>query len=101
MGSSSGNSDSDPLFCDRCHGQLHPGSGDHYQVKIEAVADPAPPVLTGPEDPGAVRRQIKLLLATLSEVSAQEAMDQVRRRVTIYLCQVCYRSWIEDPAGSK
>jgi hypothetical protein len=32
-------------------------------------------------------------------LSAQEAMDQVYRRLTIHLCATCFRSWIESPAG--
>jgi hypothetical protein len=32
-------------------------------------------------------------------VSGQEAMDQVYRRVTVYLCGPCYRRWIENPVA--
>jgi hypothetical protein len=36
--------DDAPLFFDRCSTELVPGKGDFYVVKIEAVADPSPPV---------------------------------------------------------
>ena len=90
---------SEPLFCDRCAGMLRPGSGDHFVVRIEAVADPTPPDIAAADlDPGRIRRQIQRTLDQLSDVSAQEAMDQVYRRLTLYLCQTCFRTWIENPA---
>jgi hypothetical protein len=32
-------------------------------------------------------------------VTAQEALDQVYRRLVIHLCGPCYRNWIENPTG--
>jgi hypothetical protein len=88
-----------PLFCDRCAAELEPGTGSFYRVTIEAVADPTPPSFT-PEDlasdPG---REIERLLAQMEGLSAQEALDQVYRRLTLYLCGPCYRHWIENPTG--
>jgi hypothetical protein len=46
-----------------------------------------------------IGEQIKELLERLQGLSAQEAMDQVYRRLTIYLCTPCYREWIEHPTG--
>jgi hypothetical protein len=46
-----------------------------------------------------LRQQIEDLLAQMSDVSQQEAMDQVYRRVTIFLCAKCCQEWIEDPTG--
>jgi hypothetical protein len=88
------------LFCDRCGVELRPGTGDHYVVHIEAVADPAPPNFASDEPPAGLRRKIDQLLAQMQDLSAQEAMDQVYRRVVIYLCIPCYRPWIEGPAES-
>jgi hypothetical protein len=88
-----------PLFCNRCGAVLQEGTGNFYRIHIEAIADPAPPVISREdldEDPG---EEIKKLLAQLKEVSAQEAMDQVYRRLTIFLCLACYPQWIENPAG--
>ncbi len=88
-----------PLFCQRCSIELMPGCGDFYVVSIQAVADPT----VGPlEDKTAAetRAAIEGLLAELADVSAQEAVDQVYRRVTLYLCNACFRKWIENPTGS-
>ncbi len=34
------------LRCDRCSKEVHPGRGDYYLVRIDAVADPQPPIIT-------------------------------------------------------
>lgn len=92
------NRDDTPLFCARCGAELTPGEGEYFRVNIEAVADPAPPVIAE-QDPASIRREIEELLERMEDVSAQEAMDQVYRRLTIFLCGNCYRPWIEDPTG--
>ena len=89
--------ESAPVFCDRCGTELRPGTGNFYVVKIEAVADPAPPTM--PEPDIDLRQEIERLLARMRELSAQEAMDQVYRRVVLYLCRPCYADWIEKPVG--
>ncbi len=89
-----------PIFCHRCGVELHPGSGDFYRVRIEAVADPFGPVI---EDKGPghdFRAEIDRLIEQMEELSEQEAMDQVYRRVTVYLCAGCYRGWIEHPVDA-
>jgi hypothetical protein len=88
-----------PLFCDRCAAELRPGTGNFYQVNIEAVADPSPPDLDAEEQPEDLRKEIELLLAEMADLSPQEAMDQVHRRLTLCLCVPCYRRWIENPVG--
>jgi len=93
--------DTEPVICARCAAELWPGSGSFYRVAIEAVADPAPPVVTADDLARDHRREIERLIARLAAVSAQEAMDQVHRRLTLYLCGPCYRTWIEDPAGAR
>ena len=89
--------ESAPVFCDRCGTELRPGTGNFYVVKIEAVADPAPPTM--PEPDIDLRQEIERLLARMRELSEQEAMDQVYRRVVLYLCRTCYSDWIEKPVG--
>lgn len=88
-----------PLFCAGCGAELKPGSGDFFQVNIEAVADPAPPNLQPEEMEGDLRDQIKTLIARMGDLPQQEIMDQVYRRFTIHLCTTCYGPWIENPAG--
>jgi hypothetical protein len=96
-----GKSDPDltPLFCARCAAELHPGSGDFYHVAIAAVADPTPPNVSSADLAADLRKQIEMLLASMQDLSAQEAMDQVYRCLTLYLCGPCFRIWIENPAG--
>lgn len=88
-----------PLFCARCARELQPGGGDFYQVTIDAVADPAPPVVENDASAAELRHQIEELLAAMEDVSAREAMDQVHRRLVLHLCLACFRGWIENPAG--
>ncbi len=91
--------DSVPLWCDRCQREVHPGKGDFYVVRIEAFADPTPPNFTFEDLTRDCRTEIDNLIAELSHFSPQELMDQVYRRVTLYLCTSCYRQWIEKPVG--
>jgi hypothetical protein len=91
--------DDTPLFCDRCSEELVPGKGNFYVVHIEAVADPSPPDLDERDLAENPRREIARLIEEMSDQSQQELMDQVYRRVTIYLCLPCYTTWIENPTG--
>jgi hypothetical protein len=89
----------EPLFCARCSAELQPGAGTLWRVTIDAVADPWPPAVTGEETAKDLRAEIEQLLAQMEGLSAQEAMDQVHRRLVLCLCGPCYRYWIENPAG--
>ena len=88
-----------PLFCDRCAKELQPGTGDFFVVRITAVADPAPPDFTDENLAHDLDDELQRLYAELDQLSAQEAVDQVFRRVTLYLCNPCFREWIEKPTG--
>jgi len=79
--------------------QLTPGKGDFYVVNIEAYADPTPPVFDKEDLARDLRLEINQLVAGLQDVSERESLDQVYRRVSIYMCGNCYRPWIENPAG--
>jgi hypothetical protein len=91
--------DNSPLFCDRCSTQLVPGKGNFYVVNIEAVADPSPPNFDEEDLDKDLRRGIQQLIEDMRDLSQQELLDQVYRRVTIFLCLRCYAQWIENPAG--
>ena len=91
--------DNEPLFCDRCSAELVPGKGDFYVVKIEAIADPSPPDIDQEALDRDLRRDIAQLVEEMRDLSEQELMDQVYRRVTVFLCLRCYTKWIENPAG--
>jgi hypothetical protein len=89
-----------PLFCDHCSRELHPGRGDFYIVKIEAVADPSPPLITADDLAQDPRREIEQLIALASRQSERELEEQVHRRVVLYLCVACYAHWIENPTNA-
>ena len=91
--------DEPPLLCDRCLAELTPGKGNFYVVRIEAVADPTPPVFSDEDLSKETRREIDQLIAQLQEYSEQELIDQVYRRVNLALCSSCYAKWIENPTG--
>jgi hypothetical protein len=91
--------DNSPLFCDRCSTQLVPGKGNFYVANIEAVADPSPPNIDEEDLDKDLRRGIQQLIEDMRDLSQQELLDQVYRRVTIFLCLRCYAQWIENPAG--
>jgi hypothetical protein len=89
-----------PLFCDRCSAVLTPGHGSYYVIKVEAVADPTPPAFTEADRARDVGREIDRLIERMRDMTEQELMDQVYRRVVLYLCTPCYRTWIENPTGT-
>ena len=93
--------DDTPLLCARCLKMLEPGRGEFYVVKIDAIADPSPPEITAQDLRRDHRREWREILAALADVSPQEALDQVYRRVVIHLCNACFRDWIENPVQTR
>ena len=85
-----------PLF--GCTGHL--AGGAYYVVKVEAVADPTPPAFTEADRGRDVGEEIDRLIARMRDMTEQELMDQVYRRLVLYLCTPCYRLWIENPTGT-
>jgi len=92
-------SDELPLSCDRCAAALTPGQGSFYVVRIEAFADPSPPSFSPDDLMRDAQAEIQRLVDEMEDLSPQEAMDQVYRRLVLYLCGPCYRLWIENPTG--
>jgi len=91
--------ESQPFCCNRCGAEVHPGRGDFYLVRIEALADPWPPVFSEEDLRRDPRAEIERLIEQMRGLSEQEAMDQVFRRWTLSLCGPCYRLWSENPVG--
>jgi hypothetical protein len=89
-----------PLFCERCAVELTPGEGNFFVVSILAVADPTAAAPAEGQSAEELRAAIERLLAQLEGVSEQEALDQVYRRVIVYLCGRCLGEWIENPTGT-
>lgn len=90
-----------PPICARCAAELTPGEGTYYVIRIEAIADPTPPSFSAEDLQRDARSAMDDLLEQMRDLSAQEAMNQVYRRLTIILCTRCYQKWIEDPAGRR
>ena len=88
-----------PSICRRCGELLTPGRGEFYVVKVEAYAENSPPVITAEDLAKDHAAEMEKLAEAMKEMSAQEMMDQVYRRMTFHLCAGCYREWIEDPTG--
>ncbi len=95
------NTQSWPIACHRCGAELTAGEGSFYVVRIEAFADPTPPPLDDERSLAEIRTEMEQLIESMSDLSQQEMMDQVYRRLTLLLCRGCYQHWIEDPTGSS
>jgi hypothetical protein len=85
------------LICARCGKLLTPGSGDFWEVRIEAVADPHPPHFTEEDLQRDTHRDWNALIESLRDLSPREAMDQVYRHTVLQLCQACFTRWYERP----
>ena len=70
-----------------------------YFDTIETLAYPLPPILDAEDSKRDLLKDIDRLIEDARDLSQQELLDQVYRRVTIYLCSACYNKWIENPIG--
>jgi hypothetical protein len=68
-------------------------------VRIVAVADPSPPLITEEDLARDTSREIARLLAQLRGQSEQQLIDQVYQARLLYLCAPCYTRWIADPVN--
>ncbi len=89
-------------LCDRCLQEVQEGVGEFFEVQIQAVADPTPPVLDAldHQTPYQQLESYQEIVSATEGLSACEAQDQVYRRVTLSLCNRCFSKWIEDPVGT-
>ncbi len=85
------------LHCKRCSKEVHPGRGDCYLVRIDAVADPQPPIITQEDLDQDVGAEIERLIRRMKGMSEQQLEHQVFRKKVIYLCVPCFNRWIENP----
>ncbi len=74
-GASRRNPAGEGLACARCGTPVPTGRGQLYAVRIDALSDPTPMVVT------------------------EELLDQSYRRRFFSLCVPCDRTWIENPFG--
>ena len=70
------------LHCKRCSKEVHPGRGDYYLVRIEAVADPQPPVITQEDLDQDVGAEIERLICLMKGLSEQQLEQGLRTRMS-------------------
>lgn len=86
----------DDLLCHRCGAMIRPGDGRHWEVRIEAVADPTPDLSDAADcGPGDLAQAI----ADAAELSEADAMRGIYRKLVIHLCNRCFAAWIDDPTA--
>ncbi len=89
----------DQLRCKRCSQEIHPGRGDYYLVRIDAVADPQPPIITQEDLDQDIGIEIERLIRRMKGLSKEQLERQVYRHKAIYLCVRCFNRWIENPVS--
>jgi hypothetical protein len=87
------------LHCERCSKEVHPGRGDYYLVRIDAVADPRQPIITQEDLEQDVGAEIERLIRLMKNMSEQQLERQVFRQKAIYLCVSRFDRWIENPVS--
>jgi hypothetical protein len=87
------------LHCKLCSREVHPGRGDYYLIRIDAIADPQPPIITQEDLDQDVGAEIERLIRRMEGMSEQQLERQVYRKKAIYLCISCFNRWIENPAS--
>ena len=88
------------LHCKRCLKEVHPGRGDYYLVRIDAVADPQPPIISQEDLDQDVGAEIERLIRQMKGLSEEQLERQVFRKKAIYLCTACFNRWIENPVNA-
>jgi hypothetical protein len=89
----------DQLHCKRCSKEVHPGRGDYYLVRIDAVADPEPPIITREDLDQDLAAEIERLIRGMKGLTEEQLERQVYRQKVIYLCVRCFNRWIENPVS--
>jgi hypothetical protein len=89
----------DQLHCKRCSKEVHPGRGDYYLVRIDAVADPEPPIITQEDLDQDLGAEIERLIRGMKGLTEEQLERQVYRQKVIYLCVRCFNRWIENPVS--
>lgn len=78
---------------------LKPGSGNFWEVRIQAVADPWPPAFTEEDLQSDLRGEWTELVEQMQDLTPRQAMEQVHRYTVIHLCDRCFQAWYEAPVG--
>jgi len=85
------------IACDRCGKGLLIDSNVRYEVTIEVKAAYDPLELTDEDLSGDLDQQIDQTIDELEELSEEEAMDEVYRKMEFNLCSSCQSDLLESP----
>lgn len=89
----------DVFFCAKCLAGLVPGSGEFFEVRIQAVVDPYPPAIDLHDQ--STGEKLSETLAKSSLLSEAELHEQGMLARTIHLCVGCFPAWIESSTGQS
>lgn len=89
----------DGLTCDRCGRGLLLDAPVRYEVRIEIKAAYDPLEITDEDLERDLEAEMKKILIELEGVSAEEAQDQVYRKLAFDLCATCRRPYMKNPLG--
>jgi hypothetical protein len=89
---------SDDAICHRCGALLTRANAELYIVTIDAVADPDI-AIDATRSEADLRDEYDRLIDRMRDMTETELNEQVHRRLTIILCNACYKTWIENPTG--
>ena len=78
---------------------LSPGAGNWYVIRIEAFADPSPPIIEEDLTSEEIEIEIEDIISSIRDMSERQLMEQVHRKLTVHMCRLCYEEWIEDPTA--
>lgn len=88
----------DHLTCDRCGRGLLLDAPVRYEVKI-AVTSAYDPLELTREDLAKAERELKALIESLRDYSAEEAQNEVHREFRFDLCATCQKAFLANPLG--
>jgi hypothetical protein len=86
------------LTCDRCGNGLLLDAPVRYEVRIEVTSAYDPLELTR-EDLENAERELRALIESLRDYSAEKAQDEVHREFRFDLCATCQKAFLANPLG--
>ena len=86
----------DRLTCDRCGNGLLLDAPVRYEVNIEVASAYDPLELTR-EDLAKAEEELKALIESLKDYSAERAQDEVHRAFRFDLCATCQKAFLANP----
>ncbi len=76
------------------------GLGEGYVVRIDVMADPRVPEMSGEDIAGTdFNAAIRAAIEEAKNLSAEDLQDGVHRRFEYRMCPVCQRRFLANPLG--